>query len=761
MSDLKDKEKKETQKDKKKDSEGSGSEGESRSGNSMDKNTNVNIEDKIELEVVKMDEKDENPFLRSSATRRTPPVKRTVDEQENSCNTEGANTPMGLKKEEISEQDLLVKKAKGASRGEAEGKFTTPKHQTDSSIRPQRSMERGLSVASETETIHVSDCEDNVWQDEEMTSPIYRLYEETQQTCVASPVKKKRKRNEQPTETEECVGLSKEMCEVLTFMTNLENKTAELKKHIKETPKTKTEIKTVSRQLVDIVVNLSRKVEVLKAHHEILMGKAAAYDKQISKAQDQITVGVQAEENEIVEEILKKKEDVSKEIERTICENTGWDGLSKILDHTWPASSFCNTEVIELRVSRERNGNVAIIANPNVAAAGQTMEEIRVNFPEFMPLLGENLEPGEIEFAHTKTETILSKGGKGETSRSFYLLPYEIDAKGINDVQMLYDILVKLKKLLVEHGTKKLKIIALGNLDHEYMRKCAEYTFRGTEIKMEIAMGKKTQKPSGKKEGEKLEKMVIKSEGKQYADILRTIKSSVNIDEVGIKIKSIKKTTRGEVMLELQGGADKAEALKRGILSKTEGTRVEIKNKDETVYVTGIDGDVDSSEIEEAIKKSIEGANEGDIKIVSIRPNQYGNQNATVAVKATIARELIRRGKIKIGWTMCLVRPRVNVVRCFRCLEFGHYKRECQGEDNTEVCLKCGNRNHKAKECTGETFCLTCKEVGHRADQTKCPFFRKLIREGTREKANAKGTRKVSTSVGTSQNRYAHQSTAN
>ncbi|KAK9702461.1 Zinc knuckle [Popillia japonica] len=259
---------------------------------------------------------------------------------------------------------------------------------------------------------------------------------------------------------------------------------------------------------------------------------------------------------------------------------------------------------------------------------------------------------------------------------------------------------------------------------------------------------------SGKKETQQLEKMVIRSEGKQYADILRTIKSSVDIDKVGIKIKSIKKTTKGDVMLEIQGGADKAEALKRGILNKSQGTRVEMKNKEETFYVTGIDGDVDRQEIENVLRQNHGNQNatvtartgtaKELLKKAKInRPNQHGNQNATVTARTGTAKELLKKAKIKIGWTMCVVRPRVNIVRCFRCLEFGHYKQDCQGEDNKDVCLKCGKRNHRAKDCTGENFCLVCNQEGHRADQTRCPNFRRLIREKTKQQTNMIGVKKL------------------
>ncbi|KAI4470206.1 insect cuticle protein [Holotrichia oblita] len=230
------------------------------------------------------------------------------------------------------------------------------------------------------------------------------------------------------------------------------------------------------------------------------------------------------------------------------------------------------------------------------------MEQIKTNFPEALPLLEEDMEEGRIEYVKTKTETILSKGSKGETSRVLYMLPYAIDPEGINDLHKLYDTIGQLKEAMAEQNTEKVKLVALGNLDSDYMRKCAEHIYRGSTNKIEIVTNK--QISSGKKETQQLEKMVIRSEGKQYADILRTIKSSVDIDEVGIKIKSIKKTTKGDVMLEIQGGADKAEALKRGILNKSQGTRVEMKSKEET-DVTGIDGDVDRQEIENALRKNV------------------------------------------------------------------------------------------------------------------------------------------------------------
>lgn len=132
---------------------------------------------------------------------------------------------------------------------------------------------------------------------------------------------------------------------------------------------------------------------------------------------------------------------------------------------------------------------------------------------------------------------------------------------------------------------------------------------------------------------------------------------------------------------------------------------------------------------------------------MSIHPTQYGTQNATVVLKKKWVNDLCKKGTIRIGWTLCRIRERVNIIRCYRCLEFGHNKSECQGEDKREMCLKCGKTDHCAKNCTEKSLCITCKRKGHRADQTRCLNIRKLIQESLKEIVNGKRGRKASASV--------------
>ncbi|KAK9722308.1 hypothetical protein QE152_g19746 [Popillia japonica] len=105
----------------------------------------------------------------------------------------------------------------------------------------------------------------------------------------------------------------------------------------------------------------------------------------------------------------------------------------------------------------------------------------------------------------------------------------------------------------------------------------------------------KPKKPYGA--GYPLEKVIIKSDdqaGIKVKTIKKSmkgdVKNSINIDQAGIKVKTIKKSMKGDVMLEIHGGKEKAEVLKHEIMNKNCGTKVEIKSRNSTVYVSGIDG---------------------------------------------------------------------------------------------------------------------------------------------------------------------------
>lgn len=101
------------------------------------------------------------------------------------------------------------------------------------------------------------------------------------------------------------------------------------------------------------------------------------------------------------------------------------------------------------------------------------------------------------------------------------------------------------------------------------------------------------------------------------------------------------------------------------------------------------------------------------IKVQNIREYYGGTKQALVIVPENIAVKILKENKIKIGLVVCRVKRKTFEKRCFRCMELGHFARDCRGKDRSQTCRRCGINGHKAKECKSEPRCIICLEAGN------------------------------------------------
>ncbi len=228
------------------------------------------------------------------------------------------------------------------------------------------------------------------------------------------------------------------------------------------------------------------------------------------------------------------------------------------------------------------------------------------------------------------------------------------------------------------------------------------------------------------------EAVIIKpTEGNSYAEVLKNIRSKVNLKEADVKIKGIRKTRAGALLLELEKGqtakANFCEALKHTL--QNSATVADLKPK-ATIEIRDLDSLTTKNEVAEAVKEVVQDPIE-DLTINITAPNTREQVRAYITLHQDKADTLMRKTRIKIGWVNCRLRLKENAKRCYRCFGPGHLTWNCKGPDRRGqgTCIKCGQPGHKLKECTKPPSCCLCEEakhekVDHIPGSAKCTVYR-------------------------------------
>ncbi|XP_039969203.1 uncharacterized protein LOC120781136 [Bactrocera tryoni] len=228
------------------------------------------------------------------------------------------------------------------------------------------------------------------------------------------------------------------------------------------------------------------------------------------------------------------------------------------------------------------------------------------------------------------------------------------------------------------------------------------------------------------------EAVIIKpAEGNSYAEVLKNIRSKVDLKEAEVKIKGIRKTRAGALLLELEKGQSTktsfCEALKSTL--KETATVADLKTK-VTIEIRDLDSLTTKEEVAGAVKEALQDPTEG-LAINITAPNTREQVRAYLTLDQDRADALMRQARIKIGWVSCRLRLKETPKRCFRCFGPGHLTWDCKGPDRRGqgVCIKCGQPGHKLKDCEKLPSCCLCKEakhekIDHIPGSAKCTVYR-------------------------------------
>lgn len=216
---------------------------------------------------------------------------------------------------------------------------------------------------------------------------------------------------------------------------------------------------------------------------------------------------------------------------------------------------------------------------------------------------------------------------------------------------------------------------------------------------------------------------------KTYANTLREVRHGLGNAGLTDGVTQARKTMNGNLLLKLKGNALTDQI--RSVASTCSGTEAFSLLNKVAVEFRGLDGDITKDELADHLKTAHPGLCTDDVK--ALKTGQDGSITGVVLLPTKVANKLATGPKIKIGWSLCRVHVRIPMVRCSRCLEFGHRKHGCKGPDRTNTCKRCWGLGHSSKDCEAAPKCGLCNndisdESGnHYSGSSRCLAFKRFL----------------------------------
>lgn len=444
-------------------------------------------------------------------------------------------------------------------------------------------------------------------------------------------------------------------------------------------------------------------------------------------------------------------------------------------EENWPEGSYRRTKMAGGHPTADMDRVIVLDAQGGVR--GRFLKRLVEQQPYVGHILNDGKPiAGELAYVISGGHIITESGNKTSAEERYTFLVGVQDGwegrsteEDADTAKKLHGVLCRLRDLAEMEGRKRLGV-TFADLEGQdssmvRLRKMMECVFRGTDIEITVYVGNRNQMKSsqgarptpaseatpsgewrtqGSGRGRRLKTKTVdvKVGDKRedtYAETLRNMRAKINIDDMGLRVQSIRRTNTGNVRLKVMERKEGAGLALKAAVEKElgEGVKADIWGDQRHIMVRDLDVVTTVEEVKAAICDAVGtvlGSRREDIVVNSIRKSLKGDtQVATVTVEKEVAREVLKLRRIKVGWFRCRVSEKVQPTRCYRCQQYGHYAVDCKGDSMRARCLKCGDEGHFARECKNEANCYLCEEKGHRADTMACPKYRALVKD-SREK---------------------------
>lgn len=245
--------------------------------------------------------------------------------------------------------------------------------------------------------------------------------------------------------------------------------------------------------------------------------------------------------------------------------------------------------------------------------------------------------------------------------------------------------------------------------------------------------------------------LLIKPKNDQNNEITRKdLKVNIDPSKLAIGVENVKNIKNGGVIINCSDANSKG--IMKNKVVEVMGDKYKVEEgqlKKPKIMIVGAEEDFLEMENEEVLKAIIEQNNknwDGKVSVVKkySKRNKKNSTNIVIEVEPDIHVNILKTGKINIGWKKCVTYEYFDITRCFNCAGYNHKANKCT---NNTACFKCGE-NHKTDKCRSDIIkCINCTVItqkykvnlnaDHYAYDLNCPCYKKCIeRESNKIKYN-------------------------
>jgi len=197
--------------------------------------------------------------------------------------------------------------------------------------------------------------------------------------------------------------------------------------------------------------------------------------------------------------------------------------------------------------------------------------------------------------------------------------------------------------------------------------------------------------------------VIVQTNPENYTEVLKKIKSGVNMEAIGNKISAMRQTRSGGILIKVSGGSPAADVVRAEVSKIVEtDTLIRAPKQQSLVEFRGLDSLTNIDELVTEIVLNADTPREA-VKVLNMRKTYGETQSALVLMPWDNATKITKIGRIRVGLVYCSTRLCKKRIRCFRCLKFGHESRTCSGPDKSSCCRRCGVPDHLAVDCKAST----------------------------------------------------------